>query len=64
MIQSLLDGIRAEIRSGSYRFTIHAGERMIERHVAVSEVEEAILAESAEVIEDYPGDPRLLAAWS
>ena len=58
MIESLRDGIQAEIRRGSYRFTIHAGERMIERHIAVSEVEEAILAESAEVIEDYPNDPR------
>ena len=58
MIENLLDGIQAEIRRGSHRFTIHAGERMIERHVAVGEVKEAVLAEGAEIIEDYPNDPR------
>ena len=58
MIESLLDGIQAEIRRGSHRFTVHAGERMIERHIAVGEVKEAVLAKSAEIIEDYPNDPR------
>ena len=58
MIESLLDGIQAEIIKGNHRFTIHAGERMIERHIAVSEVTEAVLSDSAEVIEDYPDDPR------
>jgi hypothetical protein len=58
LIESLLDGIQVEIRGGSHRFAIHAGERMIERHIAVGEVKEAVLAESAEIIEDYPNDPR------
>lgn len=58
MIESLLNGIQAEIRRGSHRFTVHAGERMIERHIAVGEVKEAILAETAEIIEDYPNDLR------
>ena len=58
MIENILDGIQAEIKGGSHRFTIHAGERMIERHIAVGEVKEAVLAESAEIIEDYPNDPR------
>ena len=31
---------------------------MIERHIAVSEVKEAIISEGCEVIEDYPDDPR------
>ena len=55
---NLLEAIRAEIRRGNHRFTLHAGERMIERHVAVAEVEEAVLSESAEIIEAYPSDPR------
>lgn len=58
MIESLLDEIQVEIRRGGYRFTIYAGDRMIERHIAVSGVEEAILSGSAEIIEDYPNDPR------
>ncbi len=58
MIESLLNGIQAEVRSGSHRFTIHAGDRMIERHIAVDEVKEAVLAESTEIIEDYSNDPR------
>lgn len=39
-IESLLDEIQAEVRRASHRFAIHAGERMIERHIAVSEVRE------------------------
>jgi hypothetical protein len=31
---------------------------MIERHIAVGEVKEAVLVKSAEIIEDYPDDPR------
>ena len=31
---------------------------MIERHIAVNEVEEAIMDDKAEVIENYPQDPR------
>ncbi|MFA4835729.1 MAG: DUF4258 domain-containing protein [Dehalococcoidia bacterium] len=58
MIKGLLDGIQAEVRSETHRFTLHAGERMIERHISVSEVKEAILSGGSEVVEVYPDDPR------
>lgn len=58
MEKALLEEIQARVKSRDYYFTIHAGDRMIERHIAVREVEEALFSESAEVIEDYPEDPR------
>lgn len=54
----LLHQIRGEVRKGNHRFTIHAGERMTERYIAVEEVEEVILDGGAEVVENYPEDPR------
>lgn len=42
----------------AYRFTIHAADRMIERDISAAELEEALLGGEAEVIEDYPSDPR------
>lgn len=35
--------IRARIRAGEYRFTVHALERRIERSIDKTEIEEAIL---------------------
>jgi hypothetical protein len=56
--KALLVEIQSRIKNRGYHFTLHAGDRMIERHIAVQEVEEALLSESAELIEDYPEDPR------
>ncbi len=58
MEKVLLEEIRAKVKDRDYRFTLHAGDRMIERHIAVREVEEVLLSGSAELIEDYPDDPR------
>lgn len=58
MEKALLEEIQARVKDRNYHFTLHAGGRMIERHIAVREVEEALLSESAELIEDYPEDPR------
>ena len=58
MEKALLEGIQARVKERDYRFTLHAGDRMTERHISVSEVEEALVSGSAEVIEDYPDDPR------
>ena len=58
MEKALLGEIQARVKDRDYYFTLHAGDRTIERHIAVREVEEALLSESAEVIEDYPEDPR------
>ncbi|MBI4287932.1 MAG: DUF4258 domain-containing protein [Chloroflexi bacterium] len=53
-----MDSIRRKIEEGNYWFTLHAGSRMIERDIAVIEVVQALLSEAAEIIEDYPSDPR------
>ena len=58
MEKALLEAIQAKVKERDYRFTLHAGDRMTERHIAVREVEEALLSGSAELIEDYPEDPR------
>ncbi len=58
MEKALLEAIQAKVKERDYRFTLHAGDRMTERHIAVREVEEALLSSSAELIEDYPEDPR------
>lgn len=54
----LLEIIHASIKEKDYYFTLHAGNRMTERHISVKEVEEALLSDNAEVIEEYPEDPR------
>lgn len=58
MKKALLNGIQARVRGRNYRFTLHAGDRMTERHISVREVEAAILSSNAAVIEDYPEDLR------
>lgn len=57
-MEGLLAGIQAEVRKGNYRFTLHAGDKMTERHISAHEVREAILSNNAEIIEDYPEDTR------
>lgn len=54
----LIAVIQNLIRSRQYLFTIHAADRMTERHIAVEEIEEALLGDSVEVVEDYRDDPR------
>lgn len=51
MEKTLLGGIQAKIRRRDYHFTLHAGDRMTERHISTREVEEAILSGGAEVID-------------
>lgn len=68
MKPSLLQELQSIIASGRYEFTWHATERMEERNIVVLDVEEAILAEAAEIIEDYPDDYRgascLVLGWT
>lgn len=58
MNQALADEIKAKIKQGDYHFTLHAGDRMTERHISVGEFEEAALSDVTEVIEDFPEDAR------
>ena len=54
----MLQDIQTVIRARTYRFTLHAGDRMTEREISVRNLEEALLSVESEVIEDYPEDPR------
>jgi len=55
---ALLQRIQKAIRYAEIGLTLHAQQQMTTRRIKVSEVREALLSSSAEVIEDYPGDPR------
>jgi len=64
----LLREIQIAVSRRNYVFTLHATRQAERRHIRPQEVEEAILAEIAEIIEDYPGDPRggscLVLGWT
>jgi len=49
-----IDEIRAAIREGKYRLTVHAIIRSKERGISARDMEEAILG--GEIIEEYPDD--------
>jgi hypothetical protein len=49
-----IEGIRAKIERGEYRFSDHAVKKMIKRSIDRAEVDEAVL--SGEIIEEYPDD--------
>jgi len=51
---SLIDGIREKVAQGAFEFSQHAVDQMLQRHLTVQEVREAINV--AEMIEDYPRD--------
>ena len=53
-VNALLENIKYNIKNGTYRFTIHALERRIERNILKNEIKEAIL--NGEIIEEYPKD--------
>lgn len=54
LLKKQISQIRSKLKTGDYRFTLHALERRIERSISRAEVEEAVL--SGDIIEDYPED--------
>lgn len=54
----LLDQLRDSVRNRDYELTLHARRRINLRRISVREIEDAVLNVEAEVIEDYPDDPR------
>lgn len=50
----ILSGIQEKLDLNLFEFSKHAADRMILRHITISEIREAI--QSGEVIEDYPKD--------
>jgi hypothetical protein len=68
MAVELLAEIRDAFARQAYRISAHALEKMAEREIVSTDVEEVVLAEEAEIIEDYPEDPRgascLVFGWT
>jgi hypothetical protein len=54
----VLERLRALIRAGRYRLTLHAEEERDADQIAIDEIETAFADQNAEVVEDYPHDPR------
>lgn len=54
----LLHEIQEAIRYTEFSLTLHAQQQMTARHLRVSDIRKILLAADAEIIEDYPGDPR------
>ena len=55
---SLLREIQVAVRERELSITLHAQQQTTTRRIKISEVREALLSASAELIEDYPEDPR------
>ena len=68
MNPSLLLELQRALAREEYSFTLHAIAKMEERGIVSTDVEEALLAAEAEIIEDYPEDPRgascLVLGWT
>ena len=64
----LLDRIRQTVRQGSCRFTLHGLREATADDLAVDAVWDAIISAEAEIIEDYPDNPRgpscLILSWT
>lgn len=50
--------IQAAIRHTEFSLTLHAQQQITARQIRIAEIRTALLSEDAEIIEDYPGDPR------
>jgi len=53
-----LEAIRRLVRQGQYRLTLHAENERDRDRVFAREIEEALSSPRAEIVEDYPSDPR------
>lgn len=50
--------IKNLVTQRKYRLTLHAEVERDAEEITLQEIEEAILSKDAEIIEDYPNDPR------
>jgi len=55
---SVIERLRRLVRAGRYRLTLHARQEMDDESISTAELRGAFLGANAEVIEDYPNDPR------
>lgn len=56
--QALLKRIQSAIRDAEFGITLHAQQQITSRRIRVADIRLALMSEFAEVIEDYPEDPR------
>ncbi|MBS0181167.1 MAG: DUF4258 domain-containing protein [Nitrospira sp.] len=54
----MLERLRALIRTGRYRITLHAEQERDADQITIDEIEQAYSGAASEIIEDYPDDPR------
>lgn len=63
-----LQSIRDAFRSRRFRFTVHGAKEATADDFSVDEIRDAIMSESAEIVEDYPNEPRgpccLILGWT
>jgi len=52
-----LQEIQRHLRQGSYEFSLHAQQERLEENLDVTEIEAALIG-TAEILEEYPNDPR------
>ena len=52
-----LQEIQQHVRNGNYELSFHAQQERLEENLDIIEIE-AALAGSAEILEEYPNDPR------
>ena len=52
-----LQEIQRHLRQGSYEFSLHAQQERLEKNLDVTEIEAALIG-TAEILEEYPNDPR------
>ena len=65
--EGLLGAIQSAFRTGQYRFTVHGLREATADEISARNVLDAIISNRAEVVEDYPDDPRgpscLILGW-
>ncbi len=65
--EDLLEAIQSAFRQGEHRFTVHAIREATAEGIAVESVRTAIMSYEADIVEDYPDDPRgascLILGW-
>jgi hypothetical protein len=54
----VLERLRALIREGRYRLTLHAEEERDADRITIDEIETTFADQNVEVVEDYANDPR------
>lgn len=54
----MLDRLRPLVKTRRYRLTLHAEEERDADEITIDDIEQAFSSPQAEVIEDYPDDPR------